>query len=117
MIRLAAQVVLPVSRFPESETFHGLVIITHGRVAIRCAFQIQINKLFEIRANNLIRIDEDNLFEVHREQDIQEENLVTPNDTLLLLLGAEPRGPFVCDELILETVFLREVWNEFLFAS
>jgi hypothetical protein len=65
-------------------------------------------------AHDLVRVDKDDLVEVHGEQDIEEENSVCPDDPLLFTLMPQPRRPFVGDELILETVCLSEVRNEFL---
>lgn len=45
----------------------------------------------------LTGIDKDDLVEVHREQDIQKEDLVSPDDPLLLGLGSKPMRPFIRD--------------------
>ena len=86
MIRFSSERLQPVSSLPESEAFHVGVVVSHRRVSIRSAFQIKIHKLFQIRPDNLVRVDKYNLLEVHREQNIEEENLVCPNNALFLCL-------------------------------
>ena len=49
-----------------------------------------------------------------REEDIEEENLVAPDESLFLLLLVEPARPLVLHQLILEPVVLRHVWDEVL---
>ena len=79
--------------------------------------QVQIDKLLQVRSDNRVRINEDDLLEVHREEHIQEEDLVRPDDALLLVLGAQPLGPLVRHKLVLEVVLLRELRDEFLAQS
>lgn len=76
--------------------------------------QVQVHELFQICSDDLIRVDEDDFLQVHRKEHVQEEDLVRPDDALLLLLCAEPGRPFVCDELVFEVVRLGKVWDEFL---
>jgi hypothetical protein len=76
--------------------------------------KIQIYEFLQVRSNNLIGVYENDFLETHREQDIKEQDLVSPNDALLLLLGSKPRWPFVGDQLVLEFVFFSQMWNEFL---
>ena len=114
MIRESLQEVVPVTRLPEAESFGIRVVISHRRVPVRRAMQVQVHELLQICANNLVGVDENDLLEVHREKDVKEQYLVRPDDTLLLLLRAEPRGPFVRDELVLEPIFGGEVRDEFL---
>ena len=114
MIWQTTQEVLPVTRLPKPEALRVRIVIAHRRVAVRSAMQIQIDELLEIRSDNLISVNEEDLLEVHREEDVEEEDLVRPDDPLLLLLRAEPRGPFVRDELVLEPIFGGKVRDEFL---
>ena len=114
VVRLPPEEVLPVSSLPESESLHRLVIVTHRSIAIRSALEIQIDELLQVRPNDLVGVDEDDFLEVHGEKDVQEENLVAPNDALLLALRPEPGRPFVRDEFVLEAVLLCKVRNEFL---
>jgi hypothetical protein len=65
----------------------------------------------------LTGIDENDLVKIHREQHIQEEDLVSPYDPLLLRLGPKPMRPFVSNELILESIFLRHMRDKFLHIS
>ena len=76
--------------------------------------EVELHKLLEVCADDLVGVDEDDLLEVHGEEHVEEEDLVRPDDPLLLLLCAEPGRPFVCHELVLEVVRFGEVWNEFL---
>lgn len=62
----------------------------------------------------LVRIDEDDLTQVHREEDIQEENLVAPDNTLLLLLVVQPARPLIRNQLDARVVSLAEERRELL---
>ena len=110
----ASQKVLPISGFPETESFHVGVVITHRRVPIWRAAEVKVDKLLEIRPDDLISINENDLLQIHWEQNIQEQNLVGPDNSLFFLLCAKPRWPLVRNELILEVVCLSEVWDKFL---
>lgn len=114
MIRPALQEVLPIARFPEPESLHIGVVISHRRVPIRRTMQVQVDELLQVRPYDLVCVDENNLLQVHREEHVEEEDLVRPDDALLLLLRAQPRRPLVRHELIVEVVRFREVWQEFL---
>lgn len=63
----------------------------------------------QIGSHNLIGVDEDDLFEIHREENVKEEDLVPPDDTLFFFLATQPGGPFVRDELVLEPVLFRKM--------
>lgn len=63
---------------------------------------------------NLVSIYEEDLIDSQREQHVQEEDLITPNNSLLLRLLVQPAGPVVLDKLVLETILLRHVWDELL---
>ena len=114
MVGFPPKEILPVPSLPEPESLHSLVIVTHRGVTVRGAMEIQIDELFQVGTNDLVCVDEYNLLEVHGEKNVQEKNLVAPNDPLLFPLSPEPGRPLVCDELILETILLREVRYEFL---
>lgn len=114
MIWSASEEVLPISRLPESESLHVIIIITHGGVTIWRALQIEVDKFLEVGPHNLIGVDEDHFLQIHWEEYIQEQNFVSPNDTLLLGLRTQPRWPLVCDELILEAVRFSKVRYKFL---
>ena len=114
VVRFSSKEVLPISSLPETESLHRLVIVTHRSITVRSALEIQIDKLFQVRPDDLVSIDENDFLEVHGEKDVQEEDLVAPNDPLLLALRPEPRRPFVSDEFVLEAVLLCKVRNEFL---
>lgn len=90
MIRQSFQEISPISRLPEPEALHFRVIITHRGIAIRSTMQVEIDQLLQIRPHDLICIDEDDLLEVHGEEHVEEQDLVRPDDTLFLLLGAQP---------------------------
>lgn len=77
--------------------------------------EVKVHEFFEVCAYDLISVDEKNFLEVHGEENVQEKDLVSPNNTLLLGLCSEPGWPFVSDEFILESVFLGHVGNEFLY--
>jgi len=86
VVRPPSQNLGPIPPFPESETFHIRVIITHWRVPIRRSMKVDINKFFQIRSNNLICINENDLLQVHWKQDVKEEDFVAPDDALLFCL-------------------------------
>ena len=90
MVRSSLEVVLPIALLPESETVHIVAIVTHGRVSVRGTLEVDRGQLVEVSSNDLVRIDEDDFLEVHREEDVEEEDLVTPDDALLLSRHAEP---------------------------
>jgi hypothetical protein len=61
---------------------------THWCITVRSTLQIKINQLFQVGSHDLIRVHKNDFLQVHGEKDIQEQNLVSPNDTLLFLLCA-----------------------------
>lgn len=63
---------------------------------------------------NLVSIYEEDLIDSQREQHVQEEDLITPNNSLLLRLLVQPAGPVILDQLVLETILLCHVWDELL---
>lgn len=67
----------------------------------------------ETRAN-LISVHKQDLVHRKRKQHVQEEDLVAPDDPLLLCLLVQPARPLVLDQLVLEAVLLRHVGDEFL---
>jgi hypothetical protein len=87
MIRSALEVIFPIPSLPESEPFHISIIVAHGSVAIRCPVKVKIYKFFQVCSDNLIGIHEYDFLEIHGEQNVKKEDLVSPNDTLLLFLS------------------------------
>lgn len=114
MIRSALKELFPVACLPESKALHVVVVVAHRSVGIRCALDVKVNKLLQVSSNNLVSVHEKNFLEVHREEDVQEQDLVRPDDSLLLLLLSQPGWPFVCYKFILESVFFSEVGDKFL---
>lgn len=112
VVRLAAQVVFPVSALPESIVFHLDAIVSHGRVSVWRALQIHVDKLAQISPDNLVRVDKDDALELERKEHVEEENLVAPDGALLLALGAQPRWPCIRHELVVEAVLVRQVRDE-----
>lgn len=58
---------------------------------------------------HLISIHKEELVNNQREKHVQEEDLVAPDDSLLLRLLVKPPWPFVLNKLILEIVFFGHV--------
>ena len=114
MVRFSSKEILPIPSLPETESLHRLVVVAHRSIAVRSALEIQIDELLQVRPNDLVSIDKDDFIEVHGEKHVQEEDLVAPNNPLLLALRPEPRRPFVSDKFVLESVLLCEVRDEFL---
>lgn len=54
----------------------------------------------------MVGVHKDDLIHGQREENIQEEDFVSPNDSLLLRLLVEPTGPLVLHQLVLEAVRL-----------
>ena len=66
-------------------------MVAHRHIAIWRAVKVKVNKLLQVHTHNLINVNsEDDLLEVHREENIKEKNLVSPDDALFLLLRSEP---------------------------
>jgi hypothetical protein len=65
----------------------------------------------------LICINENDFGEVEREEYIQEETLISPNDSLLLCLFVEPTGPLISHQLILKSKMFGHVRNEVLYMK
>lgn len=117
MVRFASEEVFPIARLPEPEAFHIVIIVAHRGVSIRGALQIKVDKFLEIGSHNLVGINKNDFLQIHREEYIQEQDFVTPNEALFLGLCTQPRRPLVRDELILEAICLSEVRYEFLQAN
>src|SRR6267154_3165530 len=98
MIRKTVQEVSPISSFPESETLHLILVVTHRCIAIWCTMQVEVDQFLQIRTDNLVRVDKDDFIQVHGKQNVEEKNFVCPNNSLLFLLGSEPRRPFISHE-------------------
>ncbi len=63
---------------------------------------------------SLVSVDKDDLLEAEGEEDVQEEDLVSPDGALLLRLLVEPARPLVLHVLVLEPVPLRVLGDEIL---
>lgn len=75
---------------------------------------IKVNQLFQVCPNDLISVDEDHFLEVHGEEHVEEQDLISPDDPLFFSLLTEPRRPLVCYELILESIDFGKVGYKFL---
>mmetsp|Transcript_2327 Transcript_2327/g.9075 ORF Transcript_2327/g.9075 Transcript_2327/m.9075 type:complete len:560 (+) Transcript_2327:669-2348(+) len=102
MVRLAPQVILPVALPPELEPKSLLPAGAERRVPVRRALQVEVPQLCQVCPDDLIGVHIDDLVQVEREEDVEEEDLVAPNDALLLGLAAQPVGPLVRDHLDLK---------------
>lgn len=65
----------------------------------------------------LVGVHKQELVDDQREEHVQEEDLVAPDDALLLRLLVEPPGPLILNQLVLETVFLCHVRYKLLLAE
>mmetsp|Transcript_11558 Transcript_11558/g.46766 ORF Transcript_11558/g.46766 Transcript_11558/m.46766 type:complete len:283 (+) Transcript_11558:1132-1980(+) len=97
VVRLAAEVVLPVPRTPELEAQRLGPRVAKGRVGVRPAAEVHRPELAEVGAEHLVGVDVDDLGDVEREEDVEEEDLVAPDDALLDRLPSQPLGPLVRD--------------------
>lgn len=104
VIRKTLQEFLPISRLPEAEALHLHIVVAHRSICVWSAVYIEVDQFLEVGPDDLISVDEDNLLQIHGEENIQEQDLVSPNDTLFFLLCPQPRWPLVGHELVLEAV-------------
>ena len=111
------QVISPVALFPESEALHLGVGVTEGGVTVGRSSKVKVPQFRQISPYNLVGVHKDDLLEVEREENVQEEDLVTPDCPLSLLLLVQPPRPLVVDILILEAVPLGILGDEFLQAG
>ena len=65
----------------------------------------------------MIGVDVDDLLDIEREEHVEEENLVAPDDALLIGFVVQPARPLVLHELVVESVRLGIVRQEFLFQQ
>lgn len=86
MVRLPSEMVLPVPLIPESISVHLRSVTAERGVCQRFPLQVHVPQLCQIRPGNLVGIDIDDLVYVEREKNVQEEDLVRPDQTLLLSL-------------------------------
>ena len=106
MIFSASQVVSPVTLLPEPESLHVSVGVTEGGVAVGRSTKVKIPQFCQISPHNLVGVHKDDLLQVEGEENVKEEDLVTPDGPLPLLLLVEPSRPLVVDILILEAISL-----------
>mmetsp|Transcript_27566 Transcript_27566/g.92176 ORF Transcript_27566/g.92176 Transcript_27566/m.92176 type:complete len:325 (-) Transcript_27566:114-1088(-) len=109
-----AEVVNPVAVRPEAEA-RGVrvgVLPAEGGHGHRRALHVVVPELPDVRLHHLVRVDVDHLLEGEREDHVQEEDLVAPDDALLLRLRPEPRGPLVPHELHVEALGRRHFGHE-----
>src|ERR1700753_467685 len=116
MIWKPTKEVLPVTLFPEAESFHFSARVAHWCKSIRRITQVFVDKINHICAYDLICIDEDDFIKVQREEYVKEKNLVAPDFTLLLFLSTKPMRPLIRNHFVLETVFLSHCWYKRLKA-
>lgn len=76
--------------------------------------KVKVYQLFQVSANNLIGVHKDDFLEIHWKENIEKQNFVCPDDSLFFLLSAEPGGPFVCHEFVLEIISFGQVRDKFL---
>ena len=117
MVRKTAEICFPVALFPEAETFHLGAGVAHWCEAVRRTLEIMVHQIHHVRPDNLVGIDKDDLLEIHGKEDIEKENLVCPDNSLFLLLRAEPRRPLVCNKLVFEVVGFSKMRDEFLWEK
>jgi hypothetical protein len=114
VVRSTLKKVFPISCFPKSETFHFDIIVAHGCISVRRAVEVKVDEFLQVCSNDLVGIDKNDLLQIHREENIEEQNFISPDDALFLLLSPKPRWPLVGDQFVLEVVSFCHVWNEFL---
>ena len=100
------QVISPVALLPEAESLHFGVGVTEGGVTIGRPSEVKIPQFRQISPNNLVSVHKDDFLQVEGEEDVKEEDLVTPDCPLSLLLLVQPPRPLVVDILVLEAISL-----------
>jgi hypothetical protein len=78
----------------------------HYQKKLSAHLQVHVVELRQISADDLIRVHKDHARHIKWKEDIQEENLVSPYDALLVCLLVEPVGPLICDKLVVKAVLL-----------
>mmetsp|Transcript_5219 Transcript_5219/g.8953 ORF Transcript_5219/g.8953 Transcript_5219/m.8953 type:complete len:304 (-) Transcript_5219:239-1150(-) len=107
VVRPPAQVIRPEPAPPELVAERLLPGVAEGGVPVRLPPQVQLPQLPQVRPHHLVRVHVDHLLDAEGEQHVQEEDLVAPDDALLLGLLAEPLRPLVSHVAHLEACLLR----------
>ena len=105
----AFEEVLPVALFPEAESFHFGARVAHWCETIRGTLEIVVDEFHHVCSDDLVRIDEDHLVKRKWKEDVQKQDLVTPDLALFLGLGTEPMWPFKRDQFVFETILCCDV--------
>lgn len=100
--------------YDKPEAIHFRSTITEWSVAIGRSSQVEVSKLLQISPHHLVSVDKYDFLYIEREEDVKEQNLVAPNDSLLLSLLVQPPGPLVLDQAKLEAILLSHVRQEIL---
>mmetsp|Transcript_38982 Transcript_38982/g.87170 ORF Transcript_38982/g.87170 Transcript_38982/m.87170 type:complete len:261 (+) Transcript_38982:525-1307(+) len=98
------EVVLPVARAPELVAEGLLARGAEGGVGVGLALEVEAPELGQVAAHRLVRVHVDHPRYVQREEHVQKQDLVAPDDALLRGLLPEPARPLVRDEAHLEAV-------------
>mmetsp|Transcript_35991 Transcript_35991/g.94695 ORF Transcript_35991/g.94695 Transcript_35991/m.94695 type:complete len:312 (+) Transcript_35991:272-1207(+) len=105
VVRVPAQVVLPVALREEAEAGRvavGVLVAERGHGHRGARGHLEIPQLGDVGVDDLVGVDVDDALDVQREHDIEEEDLVSPDDALLVRLLVQPRRPLVLHQLVLE---------------
>mmetsp|Transcript_27934 Transcript_27934/g.94034 ORF Transcript_27934/g.94034 Transcript_27934/m.94034 type:complete len:316 (-) Transcript_27934:3949-4896(-) len=95
VVRLGAEVVLPVAAAPKLVAQRLRPRIAKRDVAVGLALQVLGPELAQVAADDLVRVDVDDLGHAEGEEHVEEEDLVAPNNPLLVRLPSKPLGPLV----------------------
>mmetsp|Transcript_27378 Transcript_27378/g.78779 ORF Transcript_27378/g.78779 Transcript_27378/m.78779 type:complete len:280 (-) Transcript_27378:419-1258(-) len=109
--------VLPVALLPEAEALGGGIaprpLRAEGRVAVDLALEVHVPQLAHIGPDDLVGVDVDDPVEPGGEEHVEEEDLVGPDEPLLLRLGVQPARPLVGHKLVIEGIPGGHVGDEF----
>mmetsp|Transcript_33615 Transcript_33615/g.100093 ORF Transcript_33615/g.100093 Transcript_33615/m.100093 type:complete len:326 (-) Transcript_33615:4501-5478(-) len=106
VVRLALQVARPEAALPEAELVHLVIAVTQWSVSVRRAANVHVVQLRQVGTHDLVAVDKDDALDVQREEYVEEEDLVRPDDALLLRLLVQPVRPLVRHKLIVKAKLL-----------
>eukprot|EP00966_Prymnesium_polylepis_P296152 6840799-Prymnesium_polylepis.1 len=106
VVRLLAERRLPEARLPEAKAGRLRVRVgaAEGCHADGRAAQVEVPQVAHVALHDLVGVNVEHLAHALREEDVEEEDLVAPDEPLLLRLQAQPRRPAVLHQLDLDPI-------------
>ncbi len=94
-------------------------VSTHNLKKEQRIYALPINhssQILPVKGTHLVSVDKYDLLDGQRKQNVQEENLVAPDDPLFLSLCVEPSWPLVLHQLVLKPVVPCHVGDKVLWG-